>query len=156
MHPIQMKPIHQKNISNCFLFLSLFCLCTTHIHTTGHQPNWQKQKNTFFSNNTINLRSFSLFIFLFVCRCQHFRLYLFFFLSVCVGCNQFFSLAVYSFSSSTVRLFFFCLFMCHRHRMSHVENKKRKKQNNLHTFKKKKNQTLSIHKEIFNIEIDDI
>ncbi len=54
--------------------------------------------------------------------------------------------------------------MCRRHRMSHVENKKRK--NNLHTFKKEEKQTLSIYphthnkitkkQKIFNIEIEVI
>jgi len=122
MHPIQMKPIHQKNISNCFLFLSLFCLCTTHIHTTGHQPNWQKQKKTFFffffSSTTLSTYALFLFIFLFVCRCQLFflfRLYLFlpsFFLCVCVDCNQFFSLAVCSFSSSSTVCLFSFVYSC--------------------------------------------
>ena len=64
---------------------------------------------SFVNVNSTFSSSFSLF----VCVC------------VCVGCNHYFSLAVCSFSSF-FKCSFFCLFMCCRHRMSHVENKKRK------------------------------
>jgi hypothetical protein len=101
MHPIQMKPIHPKNISNCFLISFLF-VCVQHTYTQPviNQTDKHKTKTFFFfllSNITINLRSFFLSLYFYSFVDVNFSFYFFFF-CVCVGCNQFFSLAVCSFS----------------------------------------------------------
>jgi len=116
MHLIQMKPIHQKNINKCLVYILLFFfVCVQHTYTQPviNQIDENKSKLFFFffSFQHYQLTLFFFFIFLFICQCQRFlfRRYLllhsFFSLCVSVGCNQFFSLAVCSF-------WFFCLFMC--------------------------------------------
>jgi len=145
MHLMPMKQIHLKNISNCFVYLfpfSFLSVYNTHTYTYAriqpvtNQIDKTTKKNTFlfsfvFSLNTsINCASLYFYSFVDV----NFIL-LSLSLCVCVGCNHFFfSLAVCSFSSSTVRLILLSIHVLSALYVLCRKRRKNMKKNKLYTY----------------------